>query len=90
MPKRADTKKFLPSVYELPGVHIDFGEEPVSGLKREIYEEFGMEGSGIDDDIVAQPNGFERFIARIIDVAALRTFLRFRLYLEYCNRKNSH
>jgi 8-oxo-dGTP diphosphatase len=43
LPKRAEIKKFLPGVYELPGGHIDFGEEPVSGLKREIGEEFGME-----------------------------------------------
>ena len=43
LPKRADTKKFLPGVYELPGGHIGFGEEPVTGLKREIVEEFGME-----------------------------------------------
>jgi 8-oxo-dGTP diphosphatase len=42
LPKRADTKKFLPGVYELPGGHIDFGEDPVAGLAREIDEEFGM------------------------------------------------
>lgn len=42
VPKRADTKKFLPGVFELPGGHIDFGEEVVDGLKREILEEFGM------------------------------------------------
>ena len=41
-PKRATTKKFLPGVYELPGGHIDFGEDMVVGLKREIQEEFGM------------------------------------------------
>lgn len=41
-PKRADTKKFLPGVYELPGGHIDFGEDIVDGLIREIKEEFGM------------------------------------------------
>jgi 8-oxo-dGTP pyrophosphatase MutT (NUDIX family) len=41
-PKRADTKKFLPSVYELPGGHIDFGEDLIAGLIREIKEEFGM------------------------------------------------
>lgn len=40
--KRADTKKFLPGVYELPGGHIDFGEDIVEGLKREIQEEHGM------------------------------------------------
>ncbi len=36
VPKRAETKKFLPGVYELPGGHIDFGENIVEGLKREI------------------------------------------------------
>ena len=42
LPKRASTKKFLPNVYELPGGHIDFGEDLVAGLKREIHEEFAM------------------------------------------------
>ena len=40
--KRADTKKFLPGVYELPGGHIDFGEDLKEGLKREVMEELGM------------------------------------------------
>ena len=43
LPKRAESKKFLPGVYELPGGHIDFGEDIVEGLKREIQEEFGMQ-----------------------------------------------
>lgn len=43
MPKRADTKKFLPGVYELPGGHIDFGEDIIVGLKREIKEEFNLD-----------------------------------------------
>jgi 8-oxo-dGTP diphosphatase len=42
LPKRADTKKFLPGSYELPGGHVDFGEDIVAALKREIMEEFGM------------------------------------------------
>lgn len=42
MPKRADTKAFLPGVFELPGGHVDFGEDIVDGLKREVHEEFGM------------------------------------------------
>lgn len=42
LPKRALTKKFLPGVHEIPGGHIDFGEDIVSGLKREIMEEFGV------------------------------------------------
>lgn len=40
--KRADTKKFLPGFFELPGGHIDFGDDLVVGLKREIMEEFDM------------------------------------------------
>lgn len=43
LPKRANTKKFLPGVFEVPGGHIDFGEDIVSGLKREIDEEFHMD-----------------------------------------------
>lgn len=40
LPKRADTKKFLPGLYELPGGHIDLYEDLRDGLKREIKEEF--------------------------------------------------
>lgn len=40
LPRRAQTKKFLPGVFELPGGHIEFGEDLVAGLKREIREEF--------------------------------------------------
>lgn len=43
LPRRAATKKFLPDVFELPGGHIDFDEEMVSGLMREVLEEFGKE-----------------------------------------------
>lgn len=42
LPKRAATKKFLPNVFELPGGHIDHGEDMIVGLKREINEEFSM------------------------------------------------
>lgn len=43
LPKRAATKKFLPDVYELPGGHIDYGENLVTGLQREVLEEFEKE-----------------------------------------------
>lgn len=43
MPRRSMKKRFMPGVYNLPGGHLDFGEEPVVGLQREIREEFGME-----------------------------------------------
>lgn len=42
LPRRAETKKFLPGVWELPGGHVDFGEQVEVGLAREIEEEFGM------------------------------------------------
>jgi len=40
--RRAATKKFLPGVWELPGGHIDYGEDMREGLAREVMEEFGM------------------------------------------------
>lgn len=43
LPRRAETKKFLPGKFEFPGGHIDFGEDLIQGLKREIYEEFHAE-----------------------------------------------
>lgn len=41
--RRADSKKFLPGKFELPGGHIEFGEDIVDGLKREFKEEFGVD-----------------------------------------------
>ena len=43
LPKRADTKKFLPGKYELPGGHVDYGEDIKVGLQREIKEELGID-----------------------------------------------
>lgn len=42
LPRRADSKKFLPSLLELRGGHIDFGEDIVAGLMREVKEELEM------------------------------------------------
>lgn len=39
LPRRAATKKFLPDVFELPGGHVDYGEDLVVALKREVKEE---------------------------------------------------
>lgn len=43
LPKRAETKKFLPGVFEMPGGHIEFGEDIEAGLKREIREELNKD-----------------------------------------------
>lgn len=45
LPRRTSTKKFLPNIFELPGGHIDFGEDIVVGLKREIMEEFEVKAN---------------------------------------------
>ena len=37
--KRANTKKFLPNHYELPGGHIEYGEQIETGPARELKEE---------------------------------------------------
>jgi 8-oxo-dGTP diphosphatase len=40
--RRASTKKFLPNKYELPGGHVDFGDDVVGALKREIDKELSI------------------------------------------------
>lgn len=47
--KRADTKQFLPWIYELPWWHIEFGETLEDWLRREINEEFHI------DAIIGEP-----------------------------------
>lgn len=42
LPRRAYTKKFFPGVFEMPGGHIDFGEDMKVGLAREVKEELGI------------------------------------------------
>jgi len=41
--KRANSKKFMPGVFELPGGHIEYGETMENGLAREIKEEFHID-----------------------------------------------
>lgn len=43
MPRRAKTKVAFPDMFELPGGHIEAGEDIIVGLKREIREELEME-----------------------------------------------
>jgi len=41
--KRSSTADFLPGIYEIPGGHVEPGEELIAGLKREIKEELNIE-----------------------------------------------
>ncbi len=41
--KRSESKKFLPGFWEIPGGKVEFGEDPVTALKREFREETSLE-----------------------------------------------
>ncbi|MBD3355394.1 NUDIX domain-containing protein [Candidatus Woesearchaeota archaeon] len=41
--KRADDDTEQPSIWEIPGGRLKPGEHPVSGLKREVKEETGLD-----------------------------------------------
>jgi len=41
--RRASTKKYKPDIFELPGGHIEYGENIIGGLKREIKEELNLD-----------------------------------------------
>lgn len=41
--KRAETERFLPGIFEIPGGKVEFGETMEEGVAREIREEMGIE-----------------------------------------------
>lgn len=41
--KRPATTDFMPGFYEIPGGHLEHGEDLITGLKREIKEELNLE-----------------------------------------------
>lgn len=72
--KRAATKKFCPNLYELLGGHINFGEDVVEGLMREIQEELGK------DVVVGDPFSVFTYIngikgAHVIEITYFAQFV---------------
>lgn len=45
--RRSKKEKFLPGAYEIPGGKLDFGENPKTGVVREIKEEVGLKITAI-------------------------------------------
>ena len=41
--KRGEQETFLPGFWELPGGKLEFGEDPVQGVLREVKEEAGID-----------------------------------------------
>ncbi|HCR36409.1 hypothetical protein A2130_02200 [Candidatus Woesebacteria bacterium GWC2_33_12] len=41
--KRSPINDFLPNFFDIPGGTVEFGEDPKEALKREIFEETGLE-----------------------------------------------
>ncbi len=47
--RRADTKAFLPGIFEIPGGKVEFGESPQQAVAREVKEELNL------DVVVGEP-----------------------------------
>lgn len=41
--RRSDKYNEITGIWDIPGGRINIGEEPIDGLKREIFEETGLE-----------------------------------------------
>ena len=60
--RRAATKAFHPSMFECLGGHLEIGETPEEGLRREVFEEMGVKirvGQIIDAFTYADDEAFK-------------------------------
>ena len=60
--KRSSKDDFLPKLWELPGGGVDFGESPQKALKREIFEEVGL------DVAVGKPLAVDHYFMEVSDI----------------------
>lgn len=71
MMKRHDNDQFRPGEDDLPGGTIEFGEDPVTGLKREIKEEISLEV-----DVIAPSRVWTLMKGKDIQVIGITFFCR--------------
>ena len=45
---RSPGRRWYPDVWDLPGGHVDGGEDELTALRRELREELGVHATGID------------------------------------------
>lgn len=46
---RSLTRRWYPDVWDLPGGHVDDGEDELAALRRELHEEIGVREVVVDD-----------------------------------------
>lgn len=55
--RRGETAPSHPLAWDLPGGELEYGEDPINGIVREIREETGLEVSEVEPfDVLSQEN----------------------------------